>query len=381
MKNEIQHSFSIQFSGKPIMVKSPGRINLIGEHTDYNNGFVMPAAIDNAMYFAIGKNGNAALEIHSYNYDESLVFENLEKEGLPSWASYFKAILQILKEKGFTINGVQCVFGGDIPIGAGLSSSAALCCGFIFGLSELFNLNISREEIAKIGQAAEHRIGLNCGLMDQYAVLFGKKDHVFRLDCKSLELKYIPFKLENHTLVLFNSNIEHKLASADSEYNVRRASCENVVELIAKDFPKIQSLRDIDNDLLKKYKDNIQPIDFKRVNYVLKENKRVDEVIDSLKENDFEIVGNILLQGHHGLSKEYEVSLPELDILVDLAKKEKGVLGGRLMGGGFGGATINLVSNEFKTTALANIKKQYFELTGLECKIHEVKIEDGVKLI
>ncbi len=381
MKNEIQQSFFSQFSGKPLLVKSPGRINLIGEHTDYNKGFVMPAAIDNAMYFAIGKSGNTVLGIHSFNYDESLVFENLEKESLPSWANYFKAILQILKEKGITINGVQCVFGGDIPIGAGLSSSAALCCGFIFGLSELFDLNISREEIAKIGQAAEHRIGLNCGLMDQYAVLFGKKDHVFRLDCQSLELKYIPFKLENHTLVLINSNIEHQLASADSEYNIRRASCEKVVELIAKGFPKIKSLRDVDLQLLKKYKNELQPIDFQRVNYVIKENKRVHEVINYLKDNDLKKVGNVLLQGHHGLSKEYDVSLPELDILIDLAKKETGVLGARLMGGGFGGATINLVLNENKETTLANIKKQYFELTGLECKIHEVKIEDGVKVI
>mgnify|MGYP001096710522 CR=1 FL=1 len=244
---------------------------------------------------------------------------------------YYKGkILQILNEKGFAINGVQCVFGGDIPIGAGLSSSAALCCGFIYGLSELFNLNISRKEIAKIGQTAEHRIGLNCGLMDQYAVLFGKKDHVFRMDCESLELKYIPFKLENHTLVLINSNIEHQLASTESEYNNRRASCEKVVEFIAKDFPKIKSLRDVDSQLLGKYKNETQPIDFQRVNYVTKENQRVHQVIKSLEKNDFKEVGNILLQGHHGLSKEYDVSLPELDILVDLAKKEAGILGARL---------------------------------------------------
>lgn len=381
MKNKIQQSFSTQFSGELLLIKSPGRINLIGEHTDYNNGFVMPGAIDKAMYFAIGKNGNSVLEIHSFNYDESLVFENLEKEDLPSWASYFKAILEILNEKGVTIKGVQCVFGGDIPIGAGLSSSAALCCGFIFGLSELFDLNISKEEIAKIGQAAEHRIGLNCGLMDQYAVVFGKKDHVFRLDCQSLELKYIPFKLEHHTLVLINSNIEHKLASADSEYNTRRASCEKVVELIAKDFPKIQSLRDLDTRLLERYTNEIQPIDLQRVKYVIKENQRVHQVINLLEKNDLKEVGNVLLQGHYGLSKEYDVSLPELDILVDLAKKEDGVLGARLMGGGFGGATINLVLNENKETTLANIKKHYFKLTGLECKIHEVIIEDGVKII
>lgn len=381
MINEIKQSFSTRFSGKSLVIKSPGRINLIGEHTDYNNGFVLPAAIDNAMYFAMGKNGNSILEIHSYNYEEFLVFENLEKINIPAWGKYFKAILEILNEKGFSIQGVQCVFGGDIPIGAGLSSSAALCCGFIFGLSELFDLEIPRIEIAKIGQAAEHRIGLNCGLMDQYAVLFGKKDHLFCLDCESLDLKYIPFLLEHHTLVLIDSNIEHQLASADSEYNIRRASCEKVVDLVANDFPNIKSLRDVDASLLEKYKNKIQPIDFQRVNYVVNENKRVHQVINFLKENDLEQVGNILLQGHQGLSKEYEVSLPEIDILVDLAKKEKGVLGGRLMGGGFGGATINLISNENKSTAIANIKKQYFELTGLECKIHEVKIEDGVKNI
>lgn len=381
MINEIRQSFLTRFSGESLMIKSPGRINLIGEHTDYNNGFVMPAAIDNAMYFAMGKNGNSILDIHSFNYDQSITFENLEKSNIPNWGKYFNAILEILNEKGFSIQGVQCVFGGDIPIGAGLSSSAALCCGFIFGLSELFELKITREEIAKIGQAAEHRIGLNCGLMDQYAVLFGKKNQVFCLDCESLELKYIPFHLEDHTLVLINSNIEHQLASADSEYNIRRASCESVVELISKDFPKIKSLRNVDSVLLKKYKDKIQPIDFQRVNYVIQENKRVHQVINLLKKNDLKEFGNVLLEGHHGLSKEYEVSLPQLDILVDLAKEEKGVLGGRLMGGGFGGATINLIENENKSAALANIKKQYFEMTGLECKIHEVKIEDGVRRI
>ena len=381
MINEIKQSFSNRFSGESLLIKSPGRINLIGEHTDYNNGFVMPAAIDNAMYFAIGKNGNSILEIHSFNYEESIVFKNLEKTDTLSWGKYFQAILEILREKGFEIKGVQCVFGGDIPIGAGLSSSAALCCGFIFGLSELFDLKITREEMAKIGQAAEHRIGLNCGLMDQYAVLFGKKDHVFCLDCESLEIRHIPFQLENHTLVLINSNIEHQLASADSEYNIRRTSCERVVELIAKDSPKIKALRNIDFSLLEKYKSEIQPIDFQRVSYVIKENERVHQVINLLEKNDLEEIGNVLLQGHHGLSKEYEVSLPELDILVDLAKKENGILGARLMGGGFGGATINLVANENKSVALANISKQYLEMTGLECKIHEVKIEDGIKII
>lgn len=381
MINKIKQSFSTRFSGESLMIKSPGRINLIGEHTDYNNGFVMPAAIDNAMYFAMKKNGNSILDIHSYNYDQSIVFKDLEKTDTPSWGKYFKAILEILHEKGFSIQGVQCVFGADLPIGAGLSSSAALCCGFIFGLSELFDLKIPREEIAKMGQAAEHRIGSKCGLMDQYAVLFGKKNHLFCLDCESLEIRHIPFQLENHTLVLINSNIEHQLASVDSEYNVRRASCEKVVELISKDFPKIKSLRNVNSSLLEKYKHKIQPIDFQRVNYVLKENKRVHQVINLLEKNDLEEVGNVLLQGHHGLSKEYEVSLPELDILVDLAKMEDGVLGARLMGGGFGGATINLVTNENKSAALANIKKQYLDLTGLECKIHEVKIEDGVKVI
>lgn len=381
MVDEVQNKFSKIFSDTSITVQSPGRINLIGEHTDYNHGFVLPAAIDHAMYFAIGKNGTNLLKVHSFNYEESIVFENLEKKDNPSWGNYFKAILEIFKEKGFAINGVQCVFGGDLPIGAGLSSSAALCCGFIFGLSELFDLNISRAEIAKIGQAAEHRIGLNCGLMDQYAVLFGKKDHVFCLDCESLEIRYIPCKLENHSLVLINSNIEHQLASADSEYNIRRASCENVVEMISRDFPKIKSLREVDFDLLEKYQNSTQSIDYQRVSYIIKENIRVHEVIRCLENKDYKEVGNILLQGHHGLSKEYEVSLPELDILVDLAKKEKGVLGARLMGGGFGGATINLISNKNIEATLANIKKQYFELTGLEGKIHKVKIEDGVKVI
>lgn len=382
MTSSIRESFINNYSGEPLLIKAPGRINLIGEHTDYNNGFVMPAAIDKAIYFAIGKNGNEVLNIHSLNYDENIIFTSpFQKSNLPTWAKYFKAILEILDEKGIPISGVECVFGGDIPIGAGLSSSAALCCGFLFGLSELFELNISKKEIAIIGQAAEHRIGLNCGLMDQYAVLFGKKDHVFCLDCNSLSLNHIPFKLEHHSIILINSNIEHQLASTDSEYNVRRASCENVVSIIAKNEPDIHSLRDVNLPLLNSYKKHIQPIDYQRVKYVINENQRVHSVIQFLKQKDFIEVGNVLLDGHQGLSKEYEVSLPQIDILVELAQKEEGVLGSRLMGGGFGGATINLISNEFKTTALKNIKKQYLNLTGLECGIHEIRLEDGVGMV
>lgn len=382
MTSKIQESFINNYSGEPLLIRAPGRINLIGEHTDYNNGFVMPAAIDKAIYFAIGKNGNEVLNIHSLNYDENIILNtSFQKSNLPTWAKYFKAILEILEEKGIPISGVECVFGGDIPIGAGLSSSAALCCGFIFGLSELFGLNISRKEIAIIGQAAEHRIGLNCGLMDQYAVLFGKKDHVFCLDCKSLSLNHIPFKLENHSIVLINSNIEHQLASTDSEYNVRRASCEKVVSIIAKDTPEIESLRDVNLNLLENYKETLQLTDYQRVKYVIQENQRVHSVIQHLEQKDFKKVGNVLLRGHQGLSKEYEVSLPQIDTLVELAQKEAGVLGCRLMGGGFGGATINLISNEFKAIALKNIKEQYLNLTGLVCEVHQVQLEDGVRLV
>jgi galactokinase len=377
MINEIELKYKNKFGGIPHLIKSPGRINLIGEHTDYNNGFVMPAAIDKAMYFAIGKaEGKHGIQVQSVNYDEVIVMDETKSNSLPSWGRYLQAILEILKEKGFEIAGINCVFGGDIPIGAGLSSSAALCCGFTFGLGKLLELPISKQEIALIAQEAEHRIGLNCGLMDQYAVLFGKKDHVICLDCKNLEFDYFPIQLEDHSLVLIDSKIEHQLEG--SPYNDRRLSCEQVVNTIAVKYPEVKSLRDVGIEKLEAFSDQIDPIDFQRAKYVIEENERVLQMKLALSKGKLKVAGEILFRGHQGLSETFDVSLPEIDILVDLARQEQTILGARMMGGGFGGCTINLMKNENKEVVLDRIQSQYFKITGNKPACYNVLICDGL---
>ena len=288
MIERIHNEYKATFNALPILVKAPGRINLIGEHTDYNNGFVLPAAIDKAIYFAMGHQpGQEEINIQSGNYKDRLVFNAaIETNGnVPTWGSYFKALLQLLNERGHDVRGINCIFGGDIPIGAGLSSSAALCCGFIYGLSKVLDFSITKSEIALIAQEAEHRIGLNCGLMDQYAVLFGMENQAFCLDCRNLEFNYLPIELQDHSLVLINSKIEHNLA-IDSAYNDRRSACEAVVKYIAKDRPEIQSLRDISLEELSSYKEQLDPVHFNRAWFVLEENQRVMDTVKALQENN-----------------------------------------------------------------------------------------------
>lgn len=380
MIRTIEQQYQAQFQSAPILIKAPGRINLIGEHTDYNNGFVMPAAIDKAMYFAMGKTRDrTAIQILSASYDQLVTIEEEQKEQLPSWAKYLEAILAILKEQGHQIEGINCVFGGDIPIGAGLSSSAALCCGFIYGISTLFDLKMSRPEIALIAQQAEHRIGLNCGLMDQYAVLFGKENLVFCLDCKSLGFDYFPLALERHSLVLIDSKIEHELEG--SPYNDRRESCERVVAYIAQTNAEVQSLRDVTIAILQAHQEGLDPLDFQRAEFVLRENERVMSMIKALEMGDFQQAGDLLFAGHEGLSKAYDVSLPEIDFLVDLARQSPDIIGARMMGGGFGGCTLNLIENKNKAATLDQIKKAYHQATGVLPEAYEVALGDGVKLL
>ncbi|MFT5165313.1 MAG: galactokinase [Saprospiraceae bacterium] len=379
MIQEIQKRYLAQFDQQPILVRAPGRINLIGEHTDYNNGLVMPAAIDKALYFAIGKaEGGKSVQVQSVNYDEVIVLGNGVDTAIPSWARYLQAILEILKERGMEVAGINCVFGGDIPIGAGLSSSAALCCGFTFGIANLLGLPISKKEVALISQEAEHRIGLNCGLMDQYAVLFGKKDHVICLDCGNLDFDYFPLQLEQHSLVLIDSKIEHQLEG--SPYNDRRYSCERVVKVVAAKYSQVRTLADIKMDNLVAFKKVLDPIDFQRARYVIEENNRVYQMKLALSQGKLKEAGAILFRGHEGLSKEFNVSLPEIDLLVELAKQEQTILGARMMGGGFGGCTINLIENENKEAVLDRIQAQYFKATGIKSACYNVLIGDGLEV-
>ncbi|MFX0557144.1 galactokinase [Maribacter sp. CXY002] len=379
----IKNSFQSKYNNRPLLIKSPGRINLIGEHTDYNLGFVMPAAIEKAIYFAIQENDSKHINIETFlTSPEQITFDLNGKtnEFSSFWGNYFKAILKILRDKKYNLKGFDCVFGGDIPIGSGLSSSAALCCGFIYAVSELLDLGINKAEIALIAQKAEHNIGLNCGLMDQYAVLYGKKSNALFLDCKTLDHKHIPINLHGYSWVLINSNIKHNLA-VDSEYNKRRESCELVVNHLRQSNTEINSLRDVKLADLNSIKNEIPSTDFKRANYILEENSRVEKMKNALESGNANKVGALLLEGHNAMSKEYEITTKELDLLVSIGQKLKGVIGSRMMGGGFGGCTINLVKTNLVEDSITSLISTYKEETGIDAEVYELHIGDGVHII
>ncbi|MEO0899380.1 MAG: galactokinase [Bacteroidota bacterium] len=376
----LQQEFAHLLLDRPIWIKAPGRINLIGEHTDYNHGFVFPAAIDNQIAFGISKHDQEGVaSIHSANLTDKVDFSlghlDLEERG---WVKYLQALLQVWMEKGYPTEGFRMVFGGNIPIGAGLSSSAAMGTGLLFGLGHMHGIELDRWDIAKMAQAAEHKIGANVGIMDQFAVLFGKMDKAMVLDCRDHTFEYFPIHLPDHELVLINTKVSHSLA--ESAYNDRRAACESVLAWFKEKDSSISTLRDISSEMLAANRSSIDPIKFKRVWNVLQENRRVFEASDSLKANDLNRLGKLLYEAHEGLSKDYEVSCKELDILVDLAKKEEAVLGARMMGGGFGGCTLNLMKKSGADAAIQRIMASYEETTQLKPEVYRVKIGEGVHL-
>ncbi|KSA13505.1 galactokinase [Maribacter dokdonensis] len=380
--NKVKSYFEANYLKNPILIKAPGRINLIGEHTDYNQGLVLPASIEKGIYFAVSRNEENNIQIESFlTQPEKIVFQlNGEHKVFESfWGNYFKAIIEILIAKNYPFKGMNCVFGGDIPIGSGLSSSAALCCGFIYAITQVSEKEISREDIALIAQEAEHKIGLNCGLMDQYAVLFGKKGNAFFLDCNDLSHKYIPINLDGYSWVLINSNIKHNLA-VDSEYNKRRVSCENIVKQVQAYRPQVKSLRDIRKDDLVKVKNKANEIDIQRAKYIIEENERVLQMMQELTAGDAIAVGNVLKDGHWAMSTEYEITTSELDHLVKIGEELDGVLGSRMMGGGFGGCTINLIETKSLDESIKALLSSYKNKTGIDAEYYHLAIDDGVKV-
>ncbi|MEP4881774.1 galactokinase [Maribacter dokdonensis] len=380
--NKVKSYFEENYLKNPILIKAPGRINLIGEHTDYNQGLVLPASIEKGIYFAVSGNEENNIQIESFlTQPEKIVFQlNGEHKVFESfWGNYFKAIIEILIAKNYPLKGMNCVFGGDIPIGSGLSSSAALCCGFIYAITQVSDKEISREDIALIAQEAEHKIGLNCGLMDQYAVLFGKKENAFFLDCNDLSHKYIPINLDGYSWVLINSNIKHNLA-VDSEYNKRRVSCENIVKQVQAYRPQVKSLRDISKDDLVKVKSKVNEIDIQRAKYIIDENERVLQMMQELTAGDAIAVGNVLKDGHWAMSTEYEITTTELDHLVKIGEELDGVLGSRMMGGGFGGCTINLIETKSLDENIKALLRSYKNKTGIDAEYYHLAIDDGVKV-
>ncbi len=378
MKKEISEKFTTLFGEGGEIFASAGRINLIGEHTDYNGGYVFPGAVDKGIMAVIKLNGTEKVRAYSYDLDEFCIF-GLNEEDAPSqsWARYIFGVCRETAKRGGKVGGFDTVFAGDVPLGAGMSSSAALESTFAFAIDYLFENGLDKFELAKIGQSTEHNYcGVNCGIMDQFASVFGKAGSLMRLDCKTLEYKYYPFHPQGYRLVLLDSVVKHELAS--SAYNKRRQSCENVVKAIQKRHPDVEFLRDASKEWLCEVKGEVTEEDYMRAEYVIDEVQRLMDVCGALEVDDYETVGAKMYETHYGLSKLYEVSCEELDFLNDIAKK-CGVTGSRVMGGGFGGCTINLVKNEVYDDFIAKAVKEFDEKFGHEPKVYDVVISDGAR--
>ncbi|MCC7465956.1 MAG: galactokinase [Saprospiraceae bacterium] len=382
-KYTIQQIFTKTYGHAPkLVVRAPGRINLIGEHTDYNFGYVLPGAINKAIWFAASRRDDAAFHFFAADLGEIFVSENgetvFQKE--KSWANYLLGVLSEARKDGYNFSGVNLAFGSDIPLGAGLSSSAALESGGMFVVNELYNLGLSRMESVKLAQRGENEfVGMKCGIMDMFASVFGKENHVVRLDCRNLEYAYFPFDAPDITLVLCDSGVKHALV--DSEYNTRRAESEEGVRLLQTFDPSIQSLRDVSPTFLAEHEKALPPVVYRRCKYVAEEISRVEQACVALANHDMKTLGQLMYETHDGLQHDYQVSCPEMDFLVDEARKDSSVLGARMMGGGFGGCTINLIKNDALPAFIAEMQTSYQHKYGIELKVYPVQLANGTETV
>ena len=378
--DDVRSRFIKHFDGTTGSVyAAPGRINLIGEHTDYNNGYVFPGAVEQGIIAEIKPNGTRKVRAYSIDLKDYTEFSLDDEQGpKASWARYIFGVCREMMALGVPVEGFNTAFAGDVPLGAGMSSSAALESTFAFGLNDLWGENkIDRMELARVGQRTEHKyIGVMCGIMDQAISCLGRKGSLLRLDCRSGEYEYFPWNPKGYQLVLVNSCVKHTLAG--SPYNERRLQCEHVAEIIGQKHPEVKSLRDASIEMPEEVKGEITGDEYKRARYVIGEVERVLAVCDALKNDDHEMVGKMMYETHYGLSKEYEVSCEELDFLNDVAK-EAGVTGSRIMGGGFGGCTINLVAEELVDNFKKLAKEKFAEKYGKEPIIIDVVIGDGAR--
>ncbi|MEN9908075.1 MAG: hypothetical protein RLZZ540_1224 [Bacteroidota bacterium] len=379
--NKTTSYFKETFGSEPSkIVLSPGRINIIGEHIDYNDGYVLPAAIDKIICFAFAKNNTNTSRVIALDLNDEFEIDVTAEVKLDDndWTNYIRGVINQLKINGFQLEGVNCVFSSNIPVGSGLSSSAALECGFLFGMNDLFNLNIKPIDIALLGQKAEHWVGIKCGIMDQFSSVMGLEDKVIKIDCRTLEYTYHDANFSDYSLVLFDSNVKHSLMT--SAYNERRQQCEEGIAIVKANFPEIKSFRDCTEQTIIDLKDKMSHDVFRRSLFVVKEINRVIQACEALDNGKIELLGELMFATHDGLSKDYEVSCEELDLLVDLAKEETAVIGSRLMGGGFGGCTINLVKKGQEQQIKDKFSKLYNEAFGIELKIYDVKVSNGTSL-
>jgi len=377
LATEVLKSHREHFQSEPLICRAPGRVNIIGEHTDYNEGFVLPAAIDKASYVAVSKRDDDSIRLVSLNFHEEFEtrLENLKPipEG---WANYVMGVADQLLKRGYKIGGFNLVLKGDVPIGAGLSSSASVECAVAWALNNIFQLNISNAELAEISQKAEHTFaGVMVGIMDLFISIHGRKDHVLKLDCRSLEYSYHPLELGDYKILLLNTNVKHSLAS--TEYNDRHAECRRGVEIVKSKYPEVRSLRDVTTDMLDELVKPVNELTWKRCSYVVNENKRLLEACDQLEKGNIEELGKLMYETHNGLSRDYGVSCKELDFLVDKVKGMEGVAGARMMGGGFGGCTINLVKEDAIPSLVKKIEKDYKAAMDIDLSYYIAQTGDG----
>lgn len=385
MYEQLKHKFKDIFASNPkILVRASGRINLIGEHTDYNGGFVLPAAIDKSVYFAVGLRMDKTCHFFAYDLDENFTthLDNLKKTTVNTWANYLMGVLQIIQKKlpnANLANGVNVVFGADLPSGAGMSSSAAIENGMGLALNELFNLGLSKLDLVRISQQAENEfVGMNCGIMDMFASMMGIENQLVRLDCRDLTYQYFPFDVPHLRLVLCDTMVKHTLVN--SEYNTRKKECEEGVNILQNFNSSIQSLRDVSPTFLDLYQKSLKPVVYNRCKYVVKEIERVVKTCEALVNQDFTLIGNLMYETHEGLSKDYEVSCAELDFLVEKARLTEGVLGARMMGGGFGGCTLNLVAVDKLESVIQTLTLAYQNAFGIKMSYYIVKPANGIIL-
>jgi galactokinase len=376
--DEVRKQFNARFQSEPKLFRSPGRINLIGEHTDYNDGFVMPAAIDREIVVAVAPAGGPRSTVFAPRQEKTVTFDpaNPEKVRDPMWANYLLGVAKKLTDMGYVLKPFDCVVDGNIPSGAGLSSSAALECSFAYALNELHGFNIPRIDLVHIAQWAEHHyVGVMCGIMDQFASMMGKEDHAFVLDCRSLDYNYFPVKLGEYQIILCDSMVKHALA--DSAYNTRRKECEEGVELLRQHYPAVRSLRDVTAEMLKEQQPGFPADVFDRCSYVVGENSRVMAAAELLRSGDIVGFGQKMYETHAGLSKLYQVSCEELDFLVDATRPMQAVLGSRMMGGGFGGCTINIVRKDEAGNFQDTIRQRYRDKFQSDMSCYSVALVDG----
>lgn len=378
---QLKQAFKEIFDTEPILVKSPGRINIIGEHTDYNGGLVMPAAINKAIYIAISKREDQEIHLFSESYQEKFIGNiNTVEKSETAWANYILGVVDGFLKRDLIVSGFNLYICGDVPLGAGLSSSAAVECATAYGLAALNQLSVAKMDLALIAQKAEHEFaGVKCGIMDQFASVFGKEDYAMMLDCRSLTHEYIPLKLDGYKLVLLNTNVKHSLS--DSAYNDRRAQCEQGVAWIKAHYPTVEFLRDANEEMLLAH---VQPKNtevYTKCSFIVAEIERVKKAAIALKEGNLQELGKLMFETHDGLSKAYKVSCKELDFLVDQVKGSDDVLGARMMGGGFGGCTINIVKDESIDELIEKVSKLYQDEFGLSLSAYVVQTGNGSQTI